>query len=343
MASSALADDVGDMKGGTPANPAHARLLRHGLLLEYVTLGWNVVGSGLTLVAAWRAGSVALAGFGLDSLIEIVASLVVVWQLTGAATAGRERKALRLIGAAFLLLASYVLVQSSLTLLTQAHPGVSAGGIAWLALTCAVMLLLAWAKARTGRALGNVVLQTEGRVTLVDAGLAGAVLLGLLLNALVGGMVVGGPARRPGDRLLRHQGRLGSAPSPVTGERRTGCLADTPVTAHDLGDDVQAVGRQQDAALRSSNPARAKNAVASQLTPTGTGRSSVPTNATDTPSDAIMGSAPVATSTPPRRTTARPMMVRPRAASQRWRCAAAASSSSASSRRGAGQPGQGRP
>jgi divalent metal cation (Fe/Co/Zn/Cd) transporter len=85
-----------------------------------------------------------------------------------------------------LALALYVLAQAAVLLATGARPAPSPGGIAWLALTCLAMLALAWGTARTGRALGNPVLQTEARVTLVDASLAGAVLLGLLLTAARG-------------------------------------------------------------------------------------------------------------------------------------------------------------
>ena len=77
----------------------HARLLRRGLRLEYATLAWNVVGTPLMMATAIRSGSAALVGFGLDSLVEICASVVVVWQLKGVA-AGRERRALQLIGTA---------------------------------------------------------------------------------------------------------------------------------------------------------------------------------------------------------------------------------------------------
>jgi divalent metal cation (Fe/Co/Zn/Cd) transporter len=160
-------------------------LLRCGLWLEYATLGWNVVGTGVVLIAAARAGSAALAGFGLDSAIEIFASVVVVWQLKGLEH-GRERLALKLIGTAFIALAVYVLVQSVWTLLANAHPAPSPLGIVWLAVTSAVMLLLAWGKSVTGRRLGNLVLTTEARVTLIDAALAGAVLIGVGLNALLG-------------------------------------------------------------------------------------------------------------------------------------------------------------
>jgi len=155
------------------------------LLLEYLTLGWNVVGVVIVLAAAYTARSVALAGFGLDSLIEIFASIIVVWQLLGV-NQQRERLALRLIGAAFFALALYILAQIMVTLLTRTHPATSIGGIAWLAATFIAMLCLAYGKRVTGKQLGNAVLTTEGHVTLIDAYLAGAVLIGLILNALFG-------------------------------------------------------------------------------------------------------------------------------------------------------------
>lgn len=167
------------------ARVASARLLRRGLLLEYLTLGWNVVGTVVVVVAALAARSVALAGFGLDSLIEIFASVIVVWQLTSVHQQ-RERQALRLIGGAFIALAVYILAQTTYTLLTQAHPRPSIGGIVWLAATLIAMLLLSYGKRVTGRQLGNPVLMAEAHVTLVDAALAAAVLVGLILNALVG-------------------------------------------------------------------------------------------------------------------------------------------------------------
>ena len=160
-------------------------LRMRGLYLEYATLGWNVIGVAVLLGAAWSARSVALAGFGLDSLIEIFASVVVIWQLNDTGHE-RQRRALRLIGIAFLILALYILGQTGYTLLIQVHPATSLGGIAWIAATCVVMLLLAWGKKKTGEQLNNPVLQTESYVTLIDALLAGAVLLGLILNALLG-------------------------------------------------------------------------------------------------------------------------------------------------------------
>jgi divalent metal cation (Fe/Co/Zn/Cd) transporter len=162
-----------------------ATLLRRGLRLEYATLGWNVVGTIIVVAAAFAARSVALAGFGLDSLIEIFASTVVVWQLTGA-DPEREKRALRLIGAAFFALAVYIVGQLVVILFTQTHPTRSILGIAWLSATFIVMLMLARGKGVTGKALSNPVLQTEAHVTLIDAYLAGAVVVGLVLNAALG-------------------------------------------------------------------------------------------------------------------------------------------------------------
>ena len=161
-------------------------LLRRGLMLEYLTLSWNVVGTVVLLISAFAAGSVALAGFGVDSMIEIVASAVVVWQLKSEGGSGRERRALRIIAVAFVLLAIYIAAQSAVVLTSRSHPGRSALGIAWLAVTVGAMSALAAGKRDTGRRLGNAVLQTEARVTLIDGVLAAAVLLGVVLNAAAG-------------------------------------------------------------------------------------------------------------------------------------------------------------
>ena len=140
-----------------------------------------MVGVVVLAIFAFTASSVALLGFGLDSLIEIGASTVVLWELAGTGEA-RQRVALRLIGVAFLLLAAYLLVQSSVALLSGHHATPSVAGIVWTGVTALVMFALAAGKARTGRALGNPVLVTEGRVTFIDGVLAIAVLLGIVLD-----------------------------------------------------------------------------------------------------------------------------------------------------------------
>jgi divalent metal cation (Fe/Co/Zn/Cd) transporter len=166
-------------------DPVRARLLRRGFVLEYVTLGWNVAGIVVLAIAAVAASSVALAGFGLDSLIEIGASTVVIWELSGTGEE-RQRRGLRLIGYAFTALALYLLAQSTVVLAAGYHPRHSVAGIVWTAVTAVVMFGLAAGKAATGRALDNPVLRTEGRVTMIDGILAVAVLAGLVLNAAAG-------------------------------------------------------------------------------------------------------------------------------------------------------------
>jgi len=160
-------------------------LVRRGFALEWATLGWNVAGVVVLAAAATAARSVALAGFGLDSLIEIGASTVVIWELSGSGAA-RQRRGLRMIGYAFAALAVYLLVQSTIVLAAGYHPRHSVPGIIWTAVTAVVMFALAAGKDRTGRALDNPVLRTEGRVTVIDGILAVAVLAGLVLNAVAG-------------------------------------------------------------------------------------------------------------------------------------------------------------
>ena len=129
--------------------------------------------------------SVALAGFGLDSLIEIGASAVVLWELSDSHQ-HRQEKALKLIGGAFVALAVYLAIQSTIILVLGDRPHHSPLGIVWTALTAIVMFTLASGKAVTGKALDNPVLRTEGEVTTIDAILAVAVLTGLSLNAAFG-------------------------------------------------------------------------------------------------------------------------------------------------------------
>jgi len=160
-------------------------LTRLGLLLEGITLGWNVIGIVVLAIAAIAARSVALAGFVFDSLIEIGATAVVIWELAGSNDRQR-RPGLRLIGFAFLLLAVYLAIQSTVVLVLGFHASASTLGIVWTSTTAAVMFLLASGKARVGSGLHNPVLRVEGKVTLVDGLLASAVVLGLALNASLG-------------------------------------------------------------------------------------------------------------------------------------------------------------
>lgn len=191
--------------------PEMARLRRRGFILEGITLGWNVVGVAVLAVTSITAGSVALAGFGLDSLIEIGASTVVIWELSGTGER-RQRFALRLIAGAFVALALYLLIQSGLALAAGHHARPSPAGIIWTAVTAVVMFALSAGKARTGKALGNPLLIAEGKVTFIDGLLAAAVLAGILLDTFAGwwwadpvaGMVIVYYAVREAVAIFRH-------------------------------------------------------------------------------------------------------------------------------------------
>ena len=171
------------MTATTLSMGARRRLVRTGIGLEAITLAWNVVGVAVLAVLAYASASVALLGFGLDSLIEIFASIVVIWELTGV-DERRQRLALRLIGVAFALLAVYLLVQAAVALVAGHRAAPTPAGAGWTAATAVAMFALAFGKARVGGRLGNRVLITEGRVTLVDGILACSVLVGIGLNGL---------------------------------------------------------------------------------------------------------------------------------------------------------------
>lgn len=149
------------------------------LLLEYITLGWNIAGCIIVISAAATSSSVSLFGFGIDSVIEIFSSLVVIWQLK-AINKNKEAIAMKLIGIAFGLLALYIIIQSILAVIHHVQPHPSLTGIAWLIVTVAVMFFLAYQKKRMGKAINNSIVIKEAKVTAIDGLLALAVLIGLL-------------------------------------------------------------------------------------------------------------------------------------------------------------------
>jgi divalent metal cation (Fe/Co/Zn/Cd) transporter len=160
-------------------------LLKKGLLLEYITLGWNVVGCAIAVWAGIQASSLAIFGFGIDSAIEIFASVVVVWQLK-AINKNNERFALKLIGVAFMALSLYLLVRAIQVLVGHVHPEASVIGALWLFVTAIAMFLLAYGKRKVGKQIPNAVLQEEAIVTVVDGLLAVALLIGVLLDMYFG-------------------------------------------------------------------------------------------------------------------------------------------------------------
>jgi divalent metal cation (Fe/Co/Zn/Cd) transporter len=164
------------------------RLVGRARLLARAGLGWHAAEAAVALGAGVVANSVALVGFGADSLIEAAAGLVVLWLMAGerSSSADAERRAQQLIAASFVLLAVYVGVQAARDLLEGHHPGVSWVGIGLSVLTLLAMPPLAAAKRRVGHALGSSATMSESRQTLLCAYLSGALLAGLLVNAIAG-------------------------------------------------------------------------------------------------------------------------------------------------------------
>lgn len=167
--------------------------LRRALALEYLTVGWNVVEGIVAIGAGVLAGSPALIGFGVDSAVESVSGGVLVWRLRSELHGDEdeaferiERRAERLVGISFLVLAAYVAFDAVTSLLQGEHPAVSPAGIAVTALSIAVMLWLARAKRGAGQALGSRALLADAKQTQACWYLSFTTLAGLALNAVAG-------------------------------------------------------------------------------------------------------------------------------------------------------------
>ena len=164
-----------------------AGLVRQGRRLEYLTIGWNLLEAVVAVGAGLVAGSAALVGFGFDSLIESTSGGALLWRLRSDEDAERREKiALRLVGASFLLLAAYVAFDAGKSLIYGEPPDESYVGIALAAVSLVVMPVLARAKRRVAAGLGSRALQADSRQTDICAYLSAILLGGLLLNALLG-------------------------------------------------------------------------------------------------------------------------------------------------------------
>jgi divalent metal cation (Fe/Co/Zn/Cd) transporter len=169
-------------------------LLRHGLRLEYLTVGWNVIEGIIAITAALAAGSVALLGFGIDSFVESVSGTILIWRLRTEIAGDRdeesieaiERRAERLVGASFLVLATYIAFDAVTTLWAGERPDVSPVGIVLTSLSIAVMLWLARAKRRVAGELGSRALAADAEQTQACWYLSVVVLAGIGLNAALG-------------------------------------------------------------------------------------------------------------------------------------------------------------
>ena len=170
------------------ADTSRERLIQRAKLLAWVGVGWHAVEAAVAIGAGVAAGSIALIGFGADSLVESAAGFVVLWLFGGARRGSpvAERRAQRLIGVSFYVLALYVTVESVRTLAGGDHPETSWVGIGLAVVTAVSMPPLAAAKARVGEALGSSATKSESRQTVLCAYLSVGLLVGLAGNALAG-------------------------------------------------------------------------------------------------------------------------------------------------------------
>lgn len=173
-----------DARGPTAAR--RATLQRRIRWIVAATIAYNVIEAVVALVAGRIASSAALVGFGLDSIVEVLSAAAVAWQFAGRDPQRRERTALRLIALSFFGLAAFVTVDALRALWGGAEADHSALGIGLTGLSLLIMPVLSLLERRTGRELGSASAVADSKQTLLCAYLSGAVLLGLLLNSLLG-------------------------------------------------------------------------------------------------------------------------------------------------------------
>jgi divalent metal cation (Fe/Co/Zn/Cd) transporter len=164
--------------------------LQRGILLEYLTIAWNVVEGVVAVASGVVSGSIALVGFGIDSFIETSSGGILLWRLRaehgGHDAEKAEQRALKLVGVSFLLLAAYVAFDSIKALIGKEAPQTSVAGIAIAVLSLIVMPWLAHAKRKAAAKLSSAALRADSRQTSLCAYLSGILVMGLLLNALLG-------------------------------------------------------------------------------------------------------------------------------------------------------------
>jgi divalent metal cation (Fe/Co/Zn/Cd) transporter len=191
-------------------------LRNRALRLEYFTITWNVIEALVALGAGWMAGSIALVGFGFDSLIEVTSAVALVWRLRKSGDLDRElaaeRMALHIVAYTFFALAAYITYESIGVLLRRAAPEESLVGIALAAISLIVMPWLGFAKKKLARRIGSRALAADGTETLVCSYLSLTLLVGLGANALwgwwwadpVAGLVIVAFVVHEGKETLEH-------------------------------------------------------------------------------------------------------------------------------------------
>lgn len=187
------------------------RLGRRAQLLAGASVAYNAVEAIVAIAAGVVAGSVALVGFGLDSVVEVSSGLIVLWQFRHPLPESRERRALKLMAVAFFALAAYVGVESARALVEGRDPDSSALGIGIAVASIVIMPALSWAQRRTGRRLASAAVVADSTQTALCAYLSVVLLLGLVLDATLGwwwadpvaGLVIAAVAVREGLEAWR--------------------------------------------------------------------------------------------------------------------------------------------
>ncbi len=171
-----------------PVDPERPRLVRRARQLAWTGIGWHFAEAAIAVAAGLAASSIALVGFGADSVIEALAGAIVIWRFAGtrAQDDRSERQAQQLIAASFAILALYIVVEAARSLINAQHPDASWVGIALAAVTAITMPVLARAKQRVGQQLSSSATASEGTQNMVCAYLSLALLIGLGGNALFG-------------------------------------------------------------------------------------------------------------------------------------------------------------
>ncbi len=201
-------------------------LERRARRLSWTSLAWLGVEGGVSVAAGLAAGSVALLGFGIDSAIEALASVIVIWRFTGTRlqSIGSEARAQRSVAVSFFLLAPYIAADAAVALATGRRPEQSVVGMVLAAVSLCICPWLGMAKRRVGAKLGSAATTGEGRQNLLCAGLAGAVLIGLAANAARGlwwldpavGLLIAAAAVREGVTVWRGEACACCVPTPPT-------------------------------------------------------------------------------------------------------------------------------
>ncbi|TDW98301.1 cation diffusion facilitator family transporter [Kribbella sp. VKM Ac-2566] len=196
-------------------DPAERRRLgKRAQLLAGASVAYNVVEAVVAITSGLVAGSVALVGFGLDSVVEVSSGLIILWQFSHPLPDSRERQALRLLAFSFFALAAYVGFESIRTLITGADPETSSVGIGLAIASLIVMPFLSWAQRRTGKALGSNAVVADSTQTLLCTYLSAVLLVGLVLNATLGwswadpiaGLIIAAVAVREGIEAWQGKG-----------------------------------------------------------------------------------------------------------------------------------------